>query len=406
MRTLSLPAIYALEITPSCNNHCPGCSNVYAAHHGGAAPLLAREWRNLLAPFIAEAVQIRLTGGEPTLHPEFSDILEEVTSHDAQVTVFTNGRWRDPEGFVHRLRGRRRFSGLLISLHGANATSHEAFSGVPGSFAETLANIKLALRAGITVALSMVLTRYSCNELDAVVELGRQLGVQHVAINRYIGPPLLEIEATEDQIAAAIVHVQDLAQVGAPVRYGVGIPQCFIQNDSEGCLAGVAYVSIDPWGNVRPCAHSPTVLGSLRERSLAELWRGPAMEAWRSLMPAACVTCAAYPACHGGCRAIQELRSDKRDPLRCSPLAEFAPPVATRELPATGRPRARLRLREEPFGYAVLGHGHVIPVRPEAHLLIEACTGGWTLAQLADRFGQAGLDLLGDLWKAGMLDIL
>jgi len=405
MYVLSTPAIYALEITPACNNRCPGCSNVYAAHRKGPPPLSALEWCTLLSPFISEAVQIRLTGGEPTLHPGFLTIFQEVTSHDVWVTVFTNGRWQDPRGFVSRVRGRRRFSGLLISLHGANAASHEAFSGVPGSFDETVSNVRLAVESGITVALSTVITRYSWDELEAIVALGRALGVHHVAFNRYIGAPFSEIEPTEEQTQDAILRVQALARAGDAVKYGIGVPQCFTPNDSEGCLAGVAYASIDPWGNLRPCAHSPTVVGSLCDASMAEIWHNPAMERWRARMPADCVSCAAYPVCHGGCRAIQELRPDGRDPLRRAPLDTFEPPVETRRLPASGRPRAVVRLREEAFGYALLGGGRVMPVRSEARPVIEACTGEWTFAQLASRFGEAGLDLLGELWAAGMLEL-
>jgi radical SAM protein with 4Fe4S-binding SPASM domain len=400
---LSIPAIYALELTPVCNNRCPGCSNVYAARRSGPPPLTAQEWYNLLAPFISEAVQIRLTGGEPTLHPEFFRIFEEVTSHDAWVTVFTNGRWKDPGQFVKRIRGRRHFSGLLISLHGADPASHEAFSGVPGSFDETVSNIRLAVESGITVALSTVITRYSWKELEAVVELGQELGVHHVAFNRYIGHPLPEIEPTDDQTRAAIFRVQALAQAGAAVKYGIGVPQCFLSNDSEGCLAGVAYASIDPWGNLRPCAHSPTVIGSLCEKSMQELWNSEAMAVWRGLMPSECTTCAAYSVCHGGCRAVQELHPSGRDPLRGEPLAEYSPPQTVHELPADVRPRAVVRLRPESFGYALLGQGQVLPVRAEARAVVEACDGSSTFAELAARFGQGGLDLLGELWELGML---
>lgn len=405
MHILSIPAIYALEIASVCNSSCYGCSNVYADQRGGRPLMSSQEWRDLLAPFISEAVQIRLTGGEPTLHPEFFAIFDKVTSHSAWVTIFTNGRWQNPKELVEHIRGRRHLSGLLVSLHGANPASHEAFNGVPGSFDETVSNIQLAVENNITVALSTIITRYSWNELEAMVDLGRALGVHHIAFNRYIGRPLPEIEPGEEQTQSAIQRIQALVKDGAPVKYGIGVPQCFLPNDSEGCLAGVAYASIDPWGNLRPCAHSLTVVGSLRESSMQELWHGRLMDQWRTLMPADCVACAAYPVCHGGCRAIQELFPDQRDPLRCEPLDAFSPPIERRELPAAGRPRAVVRMREEPFGYALLGQGQIMLVRPEARALVEACTGEWTFAQLASRFGEPGLDLLGELWAKGMLDL-
>jgi radical SAM protein with 4Fe4S-binding SPASM domain len=406
MHILSVPAIYALELTAVCNNRCPGCSNVYAEQRRGPPPLSAQQWRELLAPFVAEAVQIRLTGGEPTLHPQFFEILDEVTSHQARVTVFTNGRWAHREQFVERLQSTRHLSGLLVSLHGPTAMSHEAFSGVSGSFEETLANIRLAIHAGITVALSTVITRHSWDQLDAMVALGRELGARHVAVNRYIGGPLAAIEPTMVETQYALRRVQALIQQGEAVKYGVGVPQCFAPNDSEGCLAGVAYVSIDPWGNVRPCAHSPTVLGSLLKHSMRALWHSPEMEAWRAMMPADCIACAAYTVCHGGCRAVQELRAGRRDPLHVAPLDHFGRLAQALDLPGLGRPRAEVRLRPESFGYALIGRGRVLPVVEEARPIVEACTGEATFAELAERFGPAGLNLLGELWSEGMLEIL
>jgi len=208
----------------------------------------------------------------------------------------------------------------------------------------------------------------------------------------------------EDQTRAAVLRVQALAEAGAAVKFGIGVPQCFVPNDSEGCLAGVAYASVDPWGKLRPCAHSPTVIGSLKEASMHELWHSETMNAWRALMPPECTTCAAYSVCHGGCRAVQELHPDRRDPLRGEPLVEYFPPQTVRELPASVRPRAVVRLRQESFGYALLGQGQVLPVRAEARALVEACNGSATFAELAERFGQSGLNLLGELWESGMLE--
>lgn len=405
MNVLSWPAIYALELTSACNNRCPGCSNTYAADRT-PPPLSAAQWESLLASFAPEAVQLRLTGGEPTLHPGFLRILDAATSYDAWVTVFTNGRWLDPPGLMQQLRGRRRLSGLLVSLHGATSASHAAFSGVRDSFGETLANIRLALDNGIAVALSTVITRRNLHELEAVVDLGEQIGAQQVVFNRYLGAPLPGLEPSHDDLSMAIRRIEAMAAQGQPVKYGTCIPQCFAPNASDGCLAGVAYVAIDPWGRMRPCTHSPTVVGSLLDHPVQELWHSPAMDAWRMLMPQACTACAAYALCHGGCRAIQELRSDGRDPLRLEPLNSFGTSDAARQLPAAGRPRVRARLRRESFGYAVLGGGHVLPVSTAAQEVIDACDGATTLRELELQLGQPSVALLGQLWDHGMLDLL
>lgn len=403
MLVLSKPATYALELTSQCNNRCPGCSNVYSDGRTADA-MSAATWTALIDRFADAAVHVRLTGGEPTLHPEFFEILEAATSHEAWVTVFTNGRWANPERFVTRLQDWPHLAGLLISVHGAQSTSHEAFNGVTGSFAETVANVRLATERGVTVALSTVLTHRNWNEVREVVEMARSLDASHVAFNRYLGPELPGIEPSREELRAAIETIETLYQEEAPVKYGVGIPQCFMRNGSQGCLAGVAYVSIDPWGKVRPCAHSPTVVGSLHEAALEEIWHGEAMNAWRALMPEACTSCAAYADCHGGCRAVQELRQNGRDPLRGKPLGHYQRAEEIYEVPADVRPQARVRLRRESFGYALLGEQGVVPVTAEAVPVIEACDGTATFAQLADRFGEPGLNLLGELWTLGMLE--
>jgi radical SAM protein with 4Fe4S-binding SPASM domain len=399
---LSHPATFALELTSQCNNRCPGCSNVYRDERAPDT-LSAAAWSAFLDSFGDGAVQLRLTGGEPTLHPEFYGILEAATAHHAWVTVFTNGRWRDPQEFVARLKGRPRLAGLLVSLHGAQPATHEAFANVPGAFVETVDNIRLAVAHGITVAISTVITHRNWNDLPAIVELAGSLGASHVAFNRYLGSPLPGIEPSREELRAAIESIETLRHAGAPVKYGVGIPQCFTLNGSQGCLAGVAYVSIDPWGNVRPCAHSPTVIGSLQEDSLEEIWHGDKMNAWRALMPSDCTTCAAYSDCHGGCRAIQELRVDGRDPLRGAPLQEYQPAPEIYEVPVDVRPLASVRLRRERFGYTVLGEHGFIPVAHEAKRVIEACDGSLTFGELAVRFGEGGLNLLGEMWELGML---
>ena len=378
MYVLSTPAIYALELTSACSNRCPGCSNIYTGQRAPAATD-ADTWLKWLTVIGPAAVQIRLTGGEPTLHPGFLRILRAATSYDAWVTVFTNGRWHQQRELVVALAQMPRLSGLLVSLHGANAPQHEAFSGVPGSFDETVANVRLALSAGVRVALSTVITQQNWHDLEAVVNLGRELGVQHVAFNRYLGGPAPDIEPNEAQQGAACADIERLIEAGAAAKYGIGLPQCFVTNASEGCLAGVAYAAIDPWGRLHPCVHSPSIIGSLHERSLAELWHSPAMAAWRNLMPEECQRCAAYNACHGGCRAVQELRPDRRDPLRRNALASFAPLRRPRTLPGEGRPVLRGILRPESFGYVIMGQGQLLLVRAGARPLLAACDGTFNL---------------------------
>ena len=137
------------------------------------------------------------------------------------------------------------------------------------------------------------------------------------------------------------------------------------------------------------------------------------MDAWRALVPVECKTCTAFASCHGGCRAVQQLRQDRRDPLRGTPLHTAPHSTEACELPAHAHPLFVGRLRDETFGYAVLGQGQVVAVRREAYQVLETCTGEHTLLELkeslalqvSEEFAEASMSLLHDLWSVGLIEL-
>lgn len=129
------------------------------------------------------------------------------------------------------------------------------------------------------------------------------------------------------------------------------------------------------------------------------------MDAWRALGMDECQECRAISACHGGCRAMREYSPNRVDPIQGSPRRRFAPSQLVIELPSGMRPRLAARVRPETFGYVLLGHSQAMPVDSGALPLLQACDGTLSFAQLAEQFGPAGLELLGDLWQASILEV-
>ncbi len=325
--------LFFVEITSACNNACVGCSNVFADNRS-PEPLSAQEWCTVLDRIAPSTSWLKITGGEPTLHAGFGEIIECVAALGIPFTLFTNARWLEPEHLVHFLADIPQLDGLLISLHGARAQSHEAFTCTPGSFDEAVANIQLAVEAGLKVTTSTVLTQYSCPEVEDIVALSQELGADHAAFQRFIGAALPEIEPSELELQRAVRAIENIAnggngiggngrgpkRNGKLVRFGTPIPHCFVANNSYGCLAGVAQATIDPWGNVRPCNHAPLMCGNLLEQSLEEIWHSAAMEAWREMIPVECMGCREFAMCRGGCRATAMLRGLEKDHLIGEPV--------------------------------------------------------------------------------------
>ncbi len=409
---LSAPISFYLELTPDCNNRCPGCGNTFVPRGGRARggrqarPLDAAGWRRIVDRLAPHALRLKLTGGEPTLHPEFEDIVAEVASLGIPFTLFTNGRWQRPARTVCLLHEMDGCQGLLVSLHGATARAHEAFSGVAGSFAETLATVRLAIAGDLPVSLSCVITRWNWRQVDDMLALARRLHVESVVFNRYLGPGLPHLVVSDGQFAQAASRVARLRAAGHPVKLGNCLPTCFLDTGQAGCLAGLAFFSVDPWGRVRPCNHAPVICGNLLESTVEEIWGSPELEAWRSSVPAGCATCPMLPTCRGGCRAQAMLLGLPADPLiqKALPLRRTTPERVAFYREA--RPVGLFEWRQEAFG-SVLMHGNrLLAVAPDQEVALGLLDGSRTLHEIESTCGPRALSLIANLYHDGMVEFL
>ena len=406
MLRLSGPVYCNLELTPACDNRCPGCSNVFVqekAHRSSPLlpPLDLIGWRHVLEKLRLYVHSLRLTGGEPTLHPEFAAITRAVSELGLSFSIFTNGRWREPEQLIASLREIPQLRSLLVSLHGANDGDHAAFCGLPGAFEETVANITRATEAGLRVNTSTVITDHNFDDMPAIAHLSRDLGASHAVFNRLVGEA--PCAPSPDQLRHAIRQVERLRSEGWPVELSVCIPQCFTPNPSDGCLAGLAFWTVDPWGNVRPCNHAPLLCGNLLEQEVAEIVDSPALAHWHDLIPSECTRCAIYSRCHGGCRAQAMLLGASQDDLIGQPLDTDPNPPPEIVLPGKGRPIARFEKRAESFGWLLIRGGRVQPVSVSAASLLKVLDGSLTLSEIECHFGQEGLSFVGLLLRKGFV---
>ena len=323
-----------LELTPACNNRCPGCLNesFIADFHSRALkehfhrPALNKnDWLTVLSRLPKTLKLITLSGGEPTLHPEFLSILLELENRGLEFTIFTNGRWPNTTSLVTWLQSSHHFKGFLISLHGASATTHETFSGLTGSFNETIRNIRTATNAQLPVTLSTVVTHQNLQELALMPSLAMELGAEELSFNRYLYTPE-RIEAlgeiisppSPNQLQNAIRQIETLRQEYAGqirIGYGPTIPQCFESSASQGCSAGEASLVIDPWGNVKPCLHVDLICGNIVKQDFDTIWNVQELITWRGLSDESCSNCSAFSTCGGGCRAMSLSWGISQDPL-------------------------------------------------------------------------------------------
>jgi radical SAM protein with 4Fe4S-binding SPASM domain len=302
------------------------------------------------------------------------------------------------------LRRAQTCAGLLVSLHGAEPAAHDAFAGVAGAFDETLGNIRRAVAAGLPVSISCVLTQHNIDQIGALCDLAARLGVTSTVFNRYIGAPLDDLSLSDRQLARAVERINARRSGGEPVRFGTCIPHCFAGPTSPGCLAGVAYCAVDPWGSIRPCSHVAWSAGSILDGALHDVWRAPAMQQWRSLSPDVCDGCASAPVCRGGCRAEAVLNRIPRDPLirRAASIDEAGPPL---KLYRFAQASLACEVRPQRFGYLLFSEDRMAAA-VEAHApVLDALRVGCSLDAVARQHGQAALDWVGELYAHDLVTL-
>jgi len=87
--------------------------------------------------------KIILTGGEPTIHPDFLKLLSFIRKKFPSVIIEldTNGRRFCYPSFTKKVLGLKKIN-IYTSLHGFDTKTHDAITRTPGSFFQTVKGIK------------------------------------------------------------------------------------------------------------------------------------------------------------------------------------------------------------------------------------------------------------------------
>lgn len=404
MLVLSAPVHYTIELTPYCNNDCLGCGNVAFSQKD---PLPTSKWNSIFSSIRPHIAHARISGGEPTLHPDFDSVMDILATQNISFTLFSNGRWLNPDKIIRKLSSVSQCRGILISLHGHTPAIHDKYTNISGAFEETIANISEAAGKGLTLATNTIITRQNYNHISDIIALSRKLGTRRSLFSRYVFSEPDGVYPSNSQLRRAIQTIENARNGGSSVGFSVCIPQCFTPSSSYGCLSGISYCIIDPWGNIRPCTHVPINCGNIFEDSLEDIWNGPEMQTWRDLVPTSCrEDCVQLYKCRGGCRAMAMLNRRDRDPLMSECITKIPDNGATPlVLYEDAIPLVKFTLRKESFGYVLLNGNDILPVANDAGPFLEILETEATLKHIKERFGQEAIKFIGHLIEEGFVDL-
>lgn len=164
-----------VRLTRYCNQRCLFCLDRYA-QTGGVVPL-ASVRRELALGRKQGLRRVVLSGGEPTVHPDFVAAVRLARELGyAHVQTITNGR-RFCYGDFFAQAVAAGLGEATFSLHGNTADLHDRLTKVPGSFVQAVTALRRALATpGFIVSVDVVINRLNLpvlrDHLDFCIGLG------------------------------------------------------------------------------------------------------------------------------------------------------------------------------------------------------------------------------------------
>lgn len=167
MRARPLIEQIDIELTERCNNNCIHCCiNRPAADPVRAMEMKTEQVKGLLQQAAGlGCLQVRLTGGEPLLRPDFEEIYIHARRTGLLVSLFTNACLITPQ-LADTLQCIPPRGEIEITAYGMSRESYEAVTGSPGSFARFRQGLDLLRERSIPFIIRSVLLPQNRHELE------------------------------------------------------------------------------------------------------------------------------------------------------------------------------------------------------------------------------------------------
>jgi radical SAM protein with 4Fe4S-binding SPASM domain len=307
---MNAPSRMDLALTYQCNNRCPQCYLSENADPNGT--LKTSQWKTIIDTLWDVGVpQVVFTGGECM----FRDDLVELVAYSKQFTtgIITNGTL-----LTRKLAGKlcaAHLDWIQITLEAASATIHDEIQGRTGAWKETVAGIKNAMAAGLSVSINATLSKKNADQLDKLIDFAQKMHIQYVSTNAIInaGRGITEKEESglEEQELQKILEKARAHAQSHDISLNWFLPTCYKNLDPVAlgfgqrcCSACSVNMMIEPNGDVIPCqSWTQQKLGNILSDPWERIWNHPVAQQIRrhAFVEEACTGCDYLAACQGAC---------------------------------------------------------------------------------------------------------
>jgi radical SAM protein with 4Fe4S-binding SPASM domain len=300
-----IPLDVSLELTWRCNFRCHHCYIPdFHAPDGVSTPRLLELLEELAA---MGTLFLTLTGGEPLLRRDWEVVIRRARELGFQVTLLTNGSLVDEcvSDILAELAVQ-----VQVSFHSSDPVVFDRVTARTGSAARVLEGVERLRDRGVSVELTVPISRLNPDGAAGVPLLADAIGVE----TRVYTTIFAAKDGGRTPLALRLPARDAVRLAGAPGT-GCHLPDEAAEHpagDGPLCAAGVRYANITAAGDVLACNILPGRAGNINHASFREIWeRSARLQRIRAIRRSdlpVCSICSKLPYC-GRCHA-QALAED------------------------------------------------------------------------------------------------
>ena len=200
------PRLIFWEVTKGCNLRCIHC-RATATELMSPSDLPTGRARHHLPDCRLRKPHSRAQRWRAAYRADIFELAEYATSRGLRVALATNGTLvtKDVAQKIKQAGIKR----VSISLDGSDATTHDTFRGIPGSFDAAIYGMRNLQQVGVSVQINTTIARHNAHQLPAVLELARSLGAD--ALHTFLLVPVgCGVDIAAEQMVAPEEYEQML----------------------------------------------------------------------------------------------------------------------------------------------------------------------------------------------------
>lgn len=282
---IEYPITLQFELTSHCNLSCKHCYN-RSGDADRETLMTPDKWCELAKQIVNDGgiFQCIISGGEPLiLGDKLFDIMDILHDDGTSFVVITNALLLNKKKI--RRFSKYRYFWFQISIDGVNASIHDNFRGVTGSFERAINGALETSNAGIPLVIAHTVTPQNILQIEEMINLAYKLGANSIILGEvvpsgraYNNENIILNKQQKNYLYNQIEELGKKYQGKIDIRRSAELKIQMERYSIEVNSGGI----IRPNGDFRLDCMAPFVIGNVLEKSIKEIWLEKGIEAWHS----------------------------------------------------------------------------------------------------------------------------